>query len=250
MPPHTCYVEPFAGSLAVLFAKPPDGVSETVNDLDGRLTNFWEVLRDEQLFPEFLRLAQATPCSEVEWRAAAGDLDHPDPVRRAFTLFVRYQQSHSGAGRSAPVPSRRTRRGMNEHASRWLSAIDGLPEAHERLSRVYITCRDAIDLIGSLDGPETLFYLDPPYVHETRSVADHYRHEMTEEDHARLLAALWWIEGSFLLSGYDCPLYADAAQRYGWHCLRWDVDTPTSPTRRRSVECIWANYPLPGGERL
>lgn len=55
MPPHTCYAEPFAGSLAVLFAKPFDGVAETVNDLDGRLINFWSVLREEDLFWQFCR---------------------------------------------------------------------------------------------------------------------------------------------------------------------------------------------------
>jgi DNA adenine methylase len=55
MPPHLHYVEPFAGGLAVLLARDPDdpdkwmpphkGVSEVVNDLDGRLINFWRVLR-------------------------------------------------------------------------------------------------------------------------------------------------------------------------------------------------------------
>src|SRR5436309_15774391 len=55
MPPHTHYVEPYAGGLAVLIAKDPDGVSEVVNDLDGRLTNFWKVLQDEAMFAEFHR---------------------------------------------------------------------------------------------------------------------------------------------------------------------------------------------------
>jgi DNA adenine methylase len=54
MPPHLHYVEPYAGGLAVLLARDPEderlflsphrGVSELVNDLDGRLTNFWRVL--------------------------------------------------------------------------------------------------------------------------------------------------------------------------------------------------------------
>lgn len=35
------YVEPFAGSLAVLLARPTPPRLETVNDLDGFITNFW-----------------------------------------------------------------------------------------------------------------------------------------------------------------------------------------------------------------
>src|SRR4051794_35706406 len=70
MPPHTHYVEPYAGGLAVLLAKSPVGVSEVVNDVDGRLTNFWKVLQDEAMFAEFHRLVEAIPFSEVEWREA------------------------------------------------------------------------------------------------------------------------------------------------------------------------------------
>src|SRR5215467_10397855 len=50
MPPHTHYVEPFAGGLAVLLAKDPEGVSEVVNDLDQDLTNFWRVLQGAETF--------------------------------------------------------------------------------------------------------------------------------------------------------------------------------------------------------
>src|SRR5690242_14260395 len=71
MPPHIHYVEPFAGGLSVLLAKDPEGVSEVVNDIDGRLSNFWSVLKDESAFAKMQRILEATPFSESEWEAAA-----------------------------------------------------------------------------------------------------------------------------------------------------------------------------------
>src|SRR5437868_14003261 len=70
MPPHTHYVEPYAGGLSVLLAKSPEGVSEVANDLDGGLVNFWRVLRHPADFEAFRRAVEATPFSEDEWHRA------------------------------------------------------------------------------------------------------------------------------------------------------------------------------------
>jgi DNA adenine methylase len=39
------YVEPFAGSLAVLLARPHAPKIETVNDKDGLISNFWRAVK-------------------------------------------------------------------------------------------------------------------------------------------------------------------------------------------------------------
>jgi DNA adenine methylase len=83
MPPHLHYVEPIFGSGKVLLARNPEepglwtgtdgshrGVSEVTNDLDGRLMNFWKVLRDEDTFPRFLRQVEAIPFSRPTWEEA------------------------------------------------------------------------------------------------------------------------------------------------------------------------------------
>ena len=190
MPEHTHYVEPYFGGGAVLFRKDPEGASEVVNDINGKLHNFWTCLRCEERFEHMVRLLEATPVSEMrfaearEWRATID-------VYRAVDFFVQYRQSRQGLGKDFATLSRnRTRRGMNEQVSSWLSAIDGLPDAHERLKRVVILNRDALDVIRQQDGPNTLFYLDPPYLHETRSSTGEYDHEMSVEDHADLMYAL------------------------------------------------------------
>lgn len=247
MPPHTHYVEPFFGGGAVLFAKPYEGVSEVVNDIDGELTNFWRVLRDPS-FDLFQRWIESMPMSEVEWKAAA----HPARLRcgdcdpyAAMCFFVKYRQSRQGLGKCFATLSRnRTRRGMNEQASSWLSAVEGLPEAHERLKRVAILNHDAVKVIEQQDGDATLFYCDPPYLHETRSAKSAYAHEMSADDHQRLLATLANIKGKFILSGYESLVYDDYATAYNWRRVDIETDNKSSSAevKEMKTECLWMNY--------
>jgi DNA adenine methylase len=245
MPPHTHYVEPFAGGLAVLLAKRPDWVSEVVNDLHGDLTNFWRVLQDEVKFTAFRRAVEAVPFSQAEWQEAEDRLNDHDPVRRAVAFFVRCRQSMAGRMTTfAPLSRNRTRRGMNEQVAAWLTALDGLPAVHARLKRVAVLCMDAVDVIRKQDGPGTLFYCDPPYPDFTRTAPAVYRHEMSGEDHVRLLKTLARVKGKFLLSGYDNPVYARAAEKWGWTCHRFDLPNHAAGGRakRRMEECVWANF--------
>src|SRR5262249_40594653 len=149
-----------------------------------------------------------------------------DPVRQAVQFFVRCRQSLAGRFDTfAPLSRTRTRRAMNEQASAWLNAVEGLPAVHARLKRVAILDRDALDVLRQQDGDQTLFYLDPPYLHSTRAAADVYAHEMSHADHAELLAVLAQVKGRFMLSGYRSQLY-DAAGRHGWK--RTDFDLPNN----------------------
>jgi site-specific DNA-adenine methylase len=166
MPAHTHYVEPYAGGLALLLAKPCEGISEVVSDLNRDLTNFWRVLQDPALFRQFKRQVEAVPFSEVEWHDAreilANTPGREQKVQRAVRFFIRCRQSRAGECKDFATLSRnRTRRGMNEQVSAWLAAVEGLPEVHARLQRVVIADQPALDVILSQDGPQTLFYLDP-----------------------------------------------------------------------------------------
>lgn len=245
MPPHLHYVEPYFGGGAVLLAKPPEGVSEVVNDLDGDLTCFWRVLQEASTFAAFRRLVEATPFSEVEWKLATQS-PPAGIVGRAWAFFVKCRMSLAGRMTAfTGITKTRTRRGMNGEASAWLSAVEGLPEVHARLKRVVIVGpRPALEVIKAHDGPDTLFYLDPPYLHETRATTGEYRHEMTEADHDELLAALHDVQGKFLLSGYRSRLYDEAAGFGGW--VRHDFDLANHAagggSKRRMTECVWCNF--------
>jgi DNA adenine methylase len=243
MPPHTHYVEPFFGGGSVLFAKPFDGVSEVVNDLDDSLTNFWRVLQSPELFERFYRQVEATPFCEAIWQDVYRN-ESNDQVDRAIAFFVCFRQSRQGLGRDFATMVKRTRCGMNDHVSAWLTEVAGLPEAHRRLRRVVILNRDAMDVIRQNDGPDTLFYCDPTYLHATRSSIGEYRqHEMTDQDHARLLELLASIRGRFILSGYPSELYERHASAGGWHLERIQIDNKASSGRKKParVECLWMN---------
>jgi len=269
MPPHLHYVEPYFGGGAVLFARDPDrdwyegspeydgsaemrGCSEVVNDINGGLVNFWRTLQDDDAFAAFYRVVEATPFSQARWQAAVqynqDNMPRETPcVVSAVNFFIRYRQSRQGLGKDFATLSRnRTRRGMNEQVASWLSTVEGLPKAHERLKRVVILNDDAIDVIRQQDGPRTHYYIDPPYLHETRTATRCYEHEMTEEQHAKLLDVLAGIKGTFQLSGYHNRWYNATAKARGWHCVEFELPNNASgaKTKRRMTECLWVNYPV------
>lgn len=247
-PPHLTYVEPYAGGLSVLLAKDPTG-AEVVNDIDSGLSNFWHVLANPACFKEFIRCVEAVPFSEVEW-AASGDPNNARyraiaMVDAAVKFFVHCRQSLAGRGKTfAPLSRTRTRRRMNEQVSAWLTAVEGLPEVHTRLMRVAVTCRPALKVIDDLDDPQTLFYLDPPYLPETRTSPEVYRFEMGVDEHKALLARLAGLKGRFLLSGYRSTWYDAAATDCGWTRTDFDLanHAASGATKRRMTECLWRNF--------
>lgn len=247
-PPHTHYVEPFFGGGAVLFAKPSqwvEGYSEVANDINGQLMNFWWVLRDKDTFPFFLERCQNTPFSQVDFEDSLRNQTRFQDYHQAWGFFVRFRQSRQGLGKDFATLSRnRTRRGMNEQVSSWLSAIDGLPEAHERLKRVVIFNDEAVKVIKQQDGKNTLFYCDPPYLHETRTTTNDYESEMTPEQHEELLEVLAGIEGKFILSGYPSKLYDEWAYLDDWRCDEIQIDNKASGKKTKDIktECLWMNF--------
>lgn len=245
MPPHLHYVEPFAGGLSVLLAKDPEGVSEVANDIHGELSNFWVVMQLEEFFKQFHRVVGSMPFSEKEYGRALGMRGIDNQVFAAASFFVRCRMSLAGRMDAfAPLSRNRIRRGMNEQASAWMTCVDSLPQVHERLRRVVVLNRDALKVIEQQDAPQTLFYLDPPYLHETRSTTGEYAHEMTAEQHKELLILLNSIEGKFMLSGYHSPMYDEWAFQSNFTCVEFDLPNNAAggKEKQRKTECVWMNF--------
>lgn len=254
-PEHTHYVEPFFGGGSVLLSKPPqwvEGHSEVANDLHGDLINFWDVLRSDLAFEAFCRKCEATPFSQDAYKLACASLSSTAvvlPSERAWAFFIRCRQSLAGRMDAfAPLSKSRTRRGMNEQASAWLNAVEGLPAVHERIKRVVILNDDALKVIKREDSPHTFFYLDPPYLHETRATTGEYQHEMTTEQHAKLLMVISEIKGKFMLSGYPSVLYNSFAKARGWRTVDFDLpnNAASGKSKGRETECVWMNYERAG----
>ena len=251
MPAHTHFVEPFAGGLAVLLAKDCEGISEVVNDLDGNLTNFWQVLQDENSFIRFQRCVQAMPFSEVAWRKAQQDLvAAKDSVERAALFFVLCRQSMSGRCKEfSPLTRNRTRGGMNEQVSSWLNAIEGLPNVHTRLKRIVILNKPALEVLRSQDGPASLMYLDPPYVPDTRSAKKAFGlYEMTGEEHEELLDAITGLQGMVMISGYASELYDSRLKAWNRREFELPNNASNGKQKRRMTEVIWCNFRIASKE--
>jgi len=252
IPEHKIYVEPFGGGASLLFAKKPSPV-EVYNDIDSGLVNFFKVLSDTKLFEKFYRRVAVLPYSrELFYECRESWQEYDDPVERAAKWFVVARQSFSGSfGSSWGFAATHSRCGMAGSVSGWLSTIERLPEIHARLQRVQIEHNDFRKVIKTYDTLETFFYLDPPYVHSTRS-SSRYQHELSDADHKDLIELLKNIKGKVLLSGYDNPLYEDL----GWHKKQWQtVCYAAGKTRATGIqgegsakkmqprtECVWMNY--------
>jgi DNA adenine methylase len=239
-PEHRIYLEPFGGGASVLLNKPPVEV-EAYNDLDKRISRLFRVLRDHG--PEFLEKVQLTLYSEVEFKEATYEEGASD-VQKAVCDFVRWRQSFGGQGDSWSYTKGRARGGMAGDVNAWWTAIDALPEIIERLKRVEIFCRPAIEVIPRFDGPETLIYCDPPYVHVTRAAGARnvYAHEMTDNDHRELARVLRQCKSKVVLSGYPSPLYDELYR--AWRRVEFDMPNHAAGGKEkgREKEIIWMNW--------
>lgn len=253
----------YGGGLATLFKDDPEGVSEYVNDCDGDLMSFWSCLAHPERSQEFVRVFGVCPLSQEIFRDIRNKkmpsilAGHHVLVQRAGMLFIRYRMSRQGLGTSYATPTGRLRRGMNEQVSAWLSAVDSLPEACNRLIRVEIRNQDAVEFIQELDSEKTFYYLDPTYLHndidgtQIRAAQKAYKFEMSLDAHVELLSVLANLKGKFLLSGYPSKLYEQHRKKNGWFMTQREIDNKASrgkadedgnivkPTK---VECLWRNY--------
>jgi DNA adenine methylase len=254
IPDTRVYVEPFGGSASIMFALRPRAV-EVYNDLDGNLVNLFRVMQDPRSMRRLRWRLEHTLYSLDEFRKALADAE-TDAVGKAWAFFVRQNQGFSGVADTEGNWSRAlvSGRGMAGNVSRWRNRVSCLSEWGKRLARVQIDNRDALEVIRYWDSPDTCFYLDPPYHHDTRAngKCDVYKGgEMTHDQHVGLVRLLLEVKGAVVLSGYAHESYSPL-EAAGW--TRVDIVTAchaagkgrgsglqgegNAPSR---VETVWRN---------
>lgn len=245
LPPHEHYVEPFAGSLAVLLGKPRARM-ETVNDLDGDLMTFWRVLRDD---PEDLERACAlTPHSRLE-HIGAHDREGLTDLERARRVWVRLTQGRGGHTiRRTGWRFYQDPRGSHSSMPEYIAAYCGrLAPAAERLAGVSLEAKPALEIIREYGRhPETLIYADPPYLGSLRTWGNNYAVEMrTDDEHRELLEALLGCRALVVLSGYASALYDGLLAT--WFRREITTQTGNGGDDRARTEVLWSNRPFPQG---
>ncbi|MBI5301820.1 MAG: DNA adenine methylase [Chloroflexi bacterium] len=237
------YCEPFGGSGAVLLNRAPSPV-ETYNDLDGEVANFFRVLRDQK--EKLIEAIGLTPFSREEFGVACQVDPTQDTLERARRFFVRARQVRTGLAQTASLGrwancKNTSRSGMSGVVSRWLGSIEDLPAIVERLLRVQIENRPAMEVIRLYDSVDTLFYCDPPYVHLTRGDNNSYGFEMTDDEHRALAQVLNSTQGRVAISNYQCDLMDELYPAPKWLKILAPEKTIHS-TKGKRAECLWVNY--------
>lgn len=241
-PKHRVYVEPFGGGASVLLRK-PRSYAEVYNDLDGETVNVFRVLREPRAAAELDRLVRLTPFARDEFLASYEA--HTDPIEQARRTILR---SFMGFGSAAATGfgtgfrSNSNRRGTTP-AHDWVNLPDRIAEWTARLRGVVIENKPAIEVIRQHDTPETLHYIDPPYVLSTRKLGNPYcgkgyRHEMQDEDHRELAQVLSDLKGMVVVSGYPCELY-DEELYSRWHRLERGH---LADGAKKRTEVVWMNF--------
>jgi DNA adenine methylase len=241
LPAHRCYVEPFFGSGAVLFAKSPSKV-EIVNDVDADIVLLFRVLRNAKQAAELQRLLKLTPFARDEHEECRSTPESEDPVERARRFFVRCRQSYGGDvdGPWATTPNA-------NRASEFASPVNQLHLVCERLRRVQIEHKDFRELIPKYDRSDTVCYLDPPYPSSVRGRKSVYDYEMSDDDHHDLLKIITRFErGRVILSGYRSDPYDQLLKRWNRYEIPVTLSAKTftngAKKTEKRVEMIWCNY--------
>lgn len=255
LPPHTVYVENFGGMAGVLMAKHPAPV-EIYNDLNGALVNLFRVIRDPDQCQRLLDLLAFTPYSRDEWRYCRDNwraqADQVEKARQVFTLlnqsFVGKLKDPGWSFGRLSMPGRKDR-GMGHIFQK---TIENIWLVRDRLAEVVIENQPAMTLLERYNQPHTLFYLDPPYLPETRSRLDVYEdQEMTFEDHQALLEQCNQSRAAIVISGYPSQLYDQLLA--DWKKLEVKAQAASAVHSARNglkhapqsvqvrIECLWFN---------
>lgn len=237
-PPHRVYTEPYGGAASVLLRK-PRSYSEVYNDLNGEIVNLFRVLRNPSQSRELIRQVKLTPYSRQEYETSYILAD--DPIEQARRTLLKHAAGFaSGAQRKYGTGFRaNVTRANTTPADNWRDMPSAIEPIVDRLRGVIIEHDNALTVLDRYDTPDTLHYVDPPYVFETRNprnAGETYAHEMDDDNHRLMAETLYQLRGGVILSGYQSPLYNDLFN--DWLTVTRNA---TADGGKKRIEVLWIN---------
>jgi DNA adenine methylase len=239
--PAKTYIEGFLGTGVITLNK-PKSENEIAIDLDEDIINFYTQLKT----PEFMDSIRGISYNRetFEW---ARDLVPTSLTEKAVKFLVLNRMTFDGLGEHFAW-SDRLRGGRPEQINSWENMKVRLPKIIERIKDinfVNMSFMSVLEIYNTYsDDPDVSIYCDPPYCSETRVTKDVYKHEMTHEDHVKLLSLIKRIKGKVLISGYACNLYE--TELADWNRVEYgkSVRMGNKQVKNQRVEVLWANYKI------
>lgn len=241
-PKHDTRVIPFMGGLNEELRAPVAKVTNA-GDKDGRVVNFFQVLRDRS--DDLVTAILLTPWHEGEYAISQNRVD--DPLEDARRFWCACWMSVSGG----PVPAKSGFRWVKDRDGRFTTpASDSINIQHlyhvaERLRHIEFLQRDGMELITAHAGVENcLIWCDPPFLKSTRSNgAGAYAHETSDELHLHIAAELRKVAGYAAITGYGWDsdgekntVYESLYEARGW--IRVDSERRVNAGGIR-IQSIW-----------
>lgn len=189
IPEHSRYLEPFAGGLAVLLAKPRAKV-EVINDLDSEVANFYRYVRYH--FDALVSELGQHLSSREDFELLKANPGHTD-LQRACRWYLLKVMSFGGmSGTFGRAVSSFTGFDRQRH-------IELIRSVADRLNRVVVESQDWEKVVEFYDTPDSFHFFDPPYVN---CGATAYR-PFTEFDMQRVRDCLDALQGNWILTCDD-----------------------------------------------
>ena len=238
---YNAYIECFAGSAAVFWAKKPS-VPEVLNDTnDFVIALYKSVIHHREELEEALK---DVLYSEYHFKLAKeiyfSKEKHSDIIK-AQAFYIGTALSMNGnlfSGFSLWTSSPRNHpKQLQIQKAHLLSE-----EVQRRLENVSILSRDAVRVVEKYGvNSKAFIYADPPYFNADMGHYGGY----SEEDFKNLLDAFSKVKCKFLLSSYPSDMLTEYIEKYNWRCKNIDMLlTPSNKSDKMKTEVLTANYPL------
>lgn len=266
-PKHSIYTEAYGGAGSVLLRK-KRVYAEIYNDLDADIVNFFKVVRDQG--PELKEALKTTPFSRKEFEQSycysSDDFEAARrTVIRAFMGFGSAAATKTTYGKSSkgfrtkgnysgeygkPCTGFRSNssRSNTTPAMDWRNYPLTMDLLIDRLQGVVIECKPALEIIDQHDTPNTLHYLDPPYVLDSRYLGQktqQYRHEMSNEEHQEMLEYIRKLSGYVVLSAYANEMYDEILK--DWYKVKKEA---LADGAKKRTEVLWISPNTPINKQL